>query len=353
MMQDLSTTKTKVRIPSPDMARGFAILIMIEAHLMIIVSVPILTDISRALAAPLFTIVAGLSYELLLFSRRRAGKTKRSIFIETISRSIGLFGITILPSLIGSILLPSVFSQGVAFWSVFQIISVGYLIGFPLHNHPIWKLSAIICSFILYGLLNPFAQFAFLTGGLFPVLPFVGYFFVGQLIAAIYIDKRISTANPVHLIISSLVLITLSISASIIFEIPFERTSQMNPIFFLLTTGIQLMIFVLFILMVDKKRISEKFSNWLQAIGRIAFSAYYIHFAIIYLVHWSLISIGMTSISIIVNPISLFLIVGFIIVIENRWRKHGYIFGVEWILRRFSTLIATRLLKEPDTFGRP
>ena len=96
---------------------------------------------------------------------------------------------------IGSIFFP-IFNQpyGIFKWSVFQVIGLGYIFGFFVRNSIVKKLISIIGIFILSIFISNFQIEAlyFLIKGFLPLIPYLSYFILGQLLYEIYKNHNLS-----------------------------------------------------------------------------------------------------------------------------------------------------------------
>lgn len=97
---------------------------------------------------------------------------------------------------------------------------------------------------------------------------------------------------------------------------------------------LQVFLLCVIILLVDRRKmplLAKPFEN----IGRIAFSAYYIHFAVIIAIS-AILSRYNIVVPMLLNPILLVALIIFIATLEVKWRKYNYILGVEWLFRSIS-----------------
>ena len=136
-----SSVPRSERVSSLDVTRGLSIVLMIEAH--ILISIPFLTKYSAFFAAPLFLVIAGVSYQLFLKSRIKKGLNSRIIYMETFWRSITLFIVTFSITIIGLLMVPWYYqSIGNGWvnlfnipWTVFEAISIGYILGILINKN--------------------------------------------------------------------------------------------------------------------------------------------------------------------------------------------------------------------------
>lgn len=291
-----------MRLASIDFARALAIICMLAAHLL-----PN-SMLLRAFAAPSFLLLAGLGYEFLIRSRKD--------ICEVIGRSIILYFV---PLIIGTLIGISLLNEGVPVslmaysfnffrWNIFQVIAVGYLLGMILRNTNT-RILAIIFSFLLSNWESA------LTTGVFPVLPWISYFIIGQIA---YDLRRIS--KP-----AIIVLLVISLVPLVVYPADFVASNRtFIPIVIAISSAV--------LLTLNGAKVIDRY-NITIGLGRITFSAYYFITAIIY---------GMK-----IFPVSTqfrwALVVGAILFLslwEILWRRYNYIFGMEWLLREGSKRIS-------------
>ncbi len=321
---------------SLDIARGFAIFAMVESHVHELM-VGAVWGLGT-FAAPFFLIIAGVSYELFLSSRKERGTGKTDLFLETVYRAIVLFLVTTLIAFILETLIPSLgYSFKFLYWSVFQVIAVGYILGFILRSM-ITKLLAIIAIFLLNTLIKSFdiSALSFLNTGVFPLLPWLAYFTFGQIAYGIY-----STLRPINnklLLVFSALSIILVIILSLVFKFNLKTAQRDTIATFVIICSIQFIILSLLVYVVDRKGFYLRLLIPLEKIGKIAFSSYYIHLAIIYLILKLLPSYDTVRY---IDLILIFTISLGLWGLEKIWRKFNYMLGVEWLMRVLSRLLFT------------
>lgn len=300
---------------SIDAARGIAVLLMVEAHIPI--AFGMFQWIAGWLAAPFFLMIAGMSYEMFISARPKAK-------IESISRAIMLYLITFIGEFLGSVLWPEHYRFALWNWTVFQVIAVGYIIGILLPRSFRSRLLQLSGLLILFYLVNKFdiPQFYLLTTGGFPPLPFMASFLFGRVIQDIYI--LISPIISIKRCLFTLILMIISVQ--FIHDILWQYRVFITP-------------FLLLILMYMLRNMDgNRFFSISSEVGKIAFTAYYSHMLIIYII-FRAIFINPTRLSLYWNPIVLLLIAILMSKLESSWRKHNYIFSVEWAFRQGSNHI--------------
>ena len=326
------------RYISLDVARGSAIVIMVIAHLSIPNEV---TEYSRALASPFFLIVAGISYGLFLENRTKISANRRRVFAEVISRGAILSLITLLPSILGSTLYPEHY-RGISIWNVFQVISVGYVVGYFLSWRGILPALAIPVVFLAHFVGSVVLHLGFLEMGLFPVVPYVAYFFVGQFMSgALYI------ATPSRNVIKSIAVVALLLDIFLIAlystgGVALDKALQDSPEGFALIACLQLSLLTCLILLDNSKTRLANLLGPIEGIGRIAFTAYYVHLLLVAVtLEVAVASVGSPLPSLLL-PILVLANVAVLSLVEMVWRKWNYRYGVEWILRRGATILVSR-----------
>ena len=326
------------RISSIDIARGIAIVLMIEAHLRFVISIDGITSYSNFFAAPFFTIVAGIGFQMFLSSRERKGLNRKEQFSEALSRASILFGITLLPSLIGGYFFPSIFPEGIAIWSVFQVIAIGYIIGFTLSGLYFAQIASIFIIIIATPIINMMDSNSILTNGIFPVFPFIAYFFAGQLISGFYLNHKLIMKDSRVLTLFAAILAVFASLSILLSQIEFDKVSRGTISYFITITSIQCIIIISMIILVDRMKFKRIFAVF-DRLGRIAFSAYYIHFVFILATAWILSQLSISMIPLWMNPALLLILISLLVIIEKLWRRHNYFLGLEWILRTGSVAL--------------
>jgi uncharacterized membrane protein len=321
------------RIQSVDIGRGFAIFCMIAAH--ISVTYWVINGIGSMLAAPFFLLISGISFEFFMESRIQKKITTHVIFSESFSKSVLIYTIPLIPYIAVCLLYPASFPFQLIHWGVFQVIAVGYIIGFFLHQNWKLKVAAIFSIFILTEFIQIylFQVLGFLLSDFAPVLPWLAYFILGQLIYDVYQKQPLSSSKL--LLVSSIILI----SSIIIFNfshIPFIHTSRAQIPVFLLLSGIFFFIQSVFIVLVDRLHKCEYLLNPLERIGKIAFTSYYLQFPLIFGAVFIITKFNLPSAFVI--PF-IFIIIGILAILEKYWEEYNFIFGFEWIIRKGSTLL--------------
>lgn len=334
------------RISSIDIARGIAIILMIEAHIPIKFAI---FDEAKLglLAAPFFLIISGISYEFFLHSRSGYSTSKRDLILESLSRSTILYLISISGLFLGSIFIPHIYHFQFLGWSLIQVIAFGYLLGISLPNGMKFNTIYIFIIFAITYLINNFFldSFSFLVTsgsiqlpwGSTALLPWLAYFIFGRIMSNLYLNPALKL-KPGSLLFTLLPLLLLLIMMHYL-QYPLTTNSRNTFFIFLLICSAQLLISSLLILFIDNGKSSSIIFHIFERLGKIAFTTYYIHVPIIYIL-LGLLTYFIPSIkSFILHIICLIIVVSFLVIFEGNWRKYNYLFGCEWILRKGTQLL--------------
>jgi hypothetical protein len=297
---------------SIDAARGIAVLLMVEAHIPI--AFGLFSFISGSLAAPFFLMIAGMSYEMFISAKPRAK-------IESISRAVMLYFITLIGEFLGSVLWPEHYRFALWSWSVFQVIAVGYILGVLLPGSFRSRLLQFSVILILSYLVNRFdiPQFYLLTTGGFPPLPYMGSFLFGRIFHNIYILINQNLSIKKCFLTLFLMIIGVQLNPHILWQ------------YRLLIAPLFLLILMYMLRNMDGNRLFLISSE----VGKIAFTTYYSHMLIIYII-FRVLFISPDKLSSYWNPIILLFIAILMSKLELFWRKHNYIFSIEWAFRKGS-----------------
>lgn len=338
------------RFSSLDIMRGVAIVLMIEAHIRIssnLIGSNLIGSNSfglkffcAVLAAPFFLIIAGVGYNLFLESRIKRYKKISFVFLETFWRAFILVLISTGIYLICSILFSSFEYYGIIVWNVFQVIGAGYILGFLIRNSFWKKIISVISLFALSVLINTYhiAILYPLSKGLFPLIPYLAYFILGQLLCEFYKQENISLEKNRNLISISLIFLMINLLVYYIF--PYKPISH-HVYFkeFLMIASIYMLINLIIIRFVDIKNQFRKIFIPFENIGKISFTAYYLQWVVVFFPYYYIFK----SLPTIGNLIILIISVMVLATFERIWRKYDYIFGLEWILRKVTAVIMNKV----------
>jgi hypothetical protein len=329
---------------SIDIARGFAILFMIQIHLLLIFPYNgILTKLSQSFEpAPFFLIVSGLSYEFFIRSRLIRYNQTKMIFFESLSRAIIIVSIDFLMLFIGSILWPSVYDF-VFYWGVLQVIAFGYIFGYFLPKN--FK-SIIFVTLGLFFLMKMFNANIFDNLILFnlsiTLLPKLIYFQSGRIMYNLYYFKN----NNRFLLVSSILILIFNLLIYLynvnLYEMNWIPRNRLEFPFNILIVNNVFILIVFIKYIINKWKYSITFLTPIERMGRIAFTIYFAHVLIIFVISL-LISKFIPVITIqqssLLHYIFLILIILFFYKLEKYWSRYEYIFGFEWLLRKGSKIV--------------
>jgi peptidoglycan/LPS O-acetylase OafA/YrhL len=87
----------------------------------------------------------------------------------------------------------------------------------------------------------------------------------------------------------------------------------------------------------------------IERIGRISFSIFFLHIAVIYLIRYSIVTLGknvtMPLTTPLMNPFFLVSFILFFFLLERWWSARQYRYGFEWVLRTVPSYITRVLTK--------
>jgi uncharacterized membrane protein len=321
------------RVPSVDIGRGLAILCMISAHFS--VSFWLINNYGNILAAPFFLFVSGISYEFFIHSRMKRNLSQRQIFSESFSRSVFIYTLPLIPYILIWLVDPVKYSFYLIHWGVFQVIAIGYLVGFFTHGNSRAKILSIGSIFIITFVCQTYLSgiFGFLLSDIFPVLPWLAYFVMGQLLYEGY--KFQSVASEKWLATVSIILI-FCLMVFVLANLPFNSKFRSNFAFFLLLSSIFLVIQTILMIVVDRMHRCQRLLNPIERIGKIAFTSYYLQYPLIFIGAFAMAKLYLSPPFVI--PVIL-VIIGILAVIERYWEKYNFKFGFEWAIRKGSGLM--------------
>lgn len=338
---NLSSPKSQLnsRLRAVDIWRGLTLLLMVEAH--IPQSIGWISNYSGIVAAPFFLIISGFSYDLFLSSRIKT-EVKKYIFLESIFRDFFVYTIPLVPYIVLGIiviyhspfLIGKEYEIDIFHWGVFQIIGVGYLFGLLIPNNLKSKVLITASTFIIAYIITNFVQeipYILMTGP-FPLFPWIGYFFVGRVAYDLY--KNDYLINDTALLSFSVMLLIISLSMFEILKEEFDRSTRDQFPMFLVLFSISFVIFSLLVKYIDHKHTYLSLADPLEKIGKICFTAYYIHLLLIFTIQKSA-SIFFNHFPPVITNSVIFVIITIILIqIEKYWRSYDYMLGFEWLIRK-------------------
>jgi hypothetical protein len=318
------------RLRSVDICRGLAVFFMICADVPIIFFS--VNSFMEIFAAPFFLIIAGLSYEFFLVSRVKKGFSSDNTRLEAFSRAIIIYLIPLTFFFVGTVLFPERYPFQIVHWGVFQVIGVGYILGFVLLDDWKAKIGMITSIFLLSFIFQTYfyETFRFLLQG-FGVIPWINYFIFGTLIFEIY--RRGFYTRERAFIFSWVPLLILSCGAIGAMHVDFCTSTRNQWPVFLFLSSIMLILVSCLIVVVDRKGLFRTLLAPFESMGRIAFSIYYSFFAVVLAMEFVNSYYPFPPAS---YFISVVLIVAASVYVEKIWAKYEYRYGLEWCLRFFS-----------------
>jgi uncharacterized membrane protein YeiB len=342
----LSSAKIQ-RDNSIDIARGFAILLMIQGHLSILV--PYSGNLNNFLSllspATFFLVVAGMSYEFFITSRLIRYNHSKLVFFETIYRALILISVDLLMLLVGSFVSPSIYHFTLE-WGVIEVIAFGYIMGCFFQKDIKSKISLTVCLIFLMVLLkfNSLNNLILFNISM-TLLPKLIYFQFGRLIPDLF--RSIKSKN--HLLVISILALCCNISIIYIYTLVYHVNISLNGI----TEHrwefptILFLIVNIFLLMILIRRLCNspnmKFLlEPIERLGKIAFTVYFVHIGILLAISIFIRKFLPTFNIPPLFTLQIFVLISFVILFskfEKYWKSYGYIFGFEWILRKGSIFL--------------
>jgi hypothetical protein len=334
------------RVSSVDIGRGLAILCMISAHFS--VTFWLINNYGNILAAPFFLFISGISFEFFVNSRIRRKMSQTQIFFESFSKSIFIYTLPLIPYVIIWLVDSAKYLFYPVHWGVFQVIAIGYLAGFFMYRDWRAKVLSIGSIFIITLVVQTYYPqiFGFLLSDIFPVLPWLAYFIMGQLIYEMY--KFTSISSEKWLLCSVIIVIP----CFIIFKmdgIPFDSSLRTHFSLFLLLSGIFLVIQSIVMILADRLHRCQRLFSPLERVGKIAFTSYYLQFPLLFIGMLVITKYHLSSLFVIPFII---VIMGILAIIEKYWEKYDFRFGFEWAVRKGSggvyRILSRYFSKEPE-----
>lgn len=233
--------------------------------------------------------------------------------------------------------MPSQVQFKLIYWSVFQVIAVGYVLSYscsallPKLDQP-WFL--VLLTFAATFIINSTHPFSVLVDGTFPILPYIAYFLFGRVLTSIYgkssafIDKLLAYSLAICIIYSCFF---------VQFGFNFSNAARAELPMYALICCIILLVLLLLIKFIDFNPKKVILLSPLENVGKIAFSAYYLHLAIIYVFLKPLTEIVSNSMEMVIfNVVTVVGITAFLAYLETVWARYDYIFSLEQLLRKGS-----------------
>lgn len=324
------------RLSSIDIFRGFAVLLMIVAH--IPTQLPeIIQRSANIFAPPFFLMISGFSYDLFLASREKKRVKPTLIYLESFIKGCLIYLIPLLPYIIACIFLPKYTFQ-IFHWGIFQVIGVGYIVGFFVPLNIASKSTAVILVFVSNFLMrNVFQEtFSFLITDSFPLFPWIAYFLFGRIV---YDLSQNIYNRKISYISYSVLAFLVSISIFNINNGDFDPLTRGQIPMFLLLSSLQVVILFLLIVFVDLLKQCQKLFQPIENFGKIAFTLYYAHLLIIYSITYTAQVFFDRQVTHTYNLFILIFTIIFLMWAERKWVKYDYKFGFEWFIKTTSKKI--------------
>jgi uncharacterized membrane protein len=293
-----------------------------------------------------FLMISGFAYNYYIHSRK-INTTKKSVYFqETILRAILIFGIATLISVFFGELggLDASWSH----WSIFKIIGIGMIIILVIDSlqwSELWLIVTMVV-FFFFGylstkvdntLLDFFSKKAF---AFFPWFNFFGFGFLFGKFLIKFNETGLDLARLKKTLLPALVLI-------LFFAIPLIRYDldayiEYNLILFLGNIGLFFCFLAIFYYITEKT--TQPIIKWVieqvTEYGKISFSLYYVHFALIFVVLLINANIFAGSLFVFMNAWLFTGIVALLLAVLAIgcliWKKQYYVLSLEWFIYRLT-----------------
>jgi peptidoglycan/LPS O-acetylase OafA/YrhL len=345
------------RYRSLDIIRGCAILSMIQAHLFLLSNTigPMNTLATLLMPRFFFVMVAGTSFDLLVSSRMRNMVSSFDVRLEIFLRGGVLLSVDLLMLFIGSIVWPSLYSFSL-YWGVFEAIAVGYLLGMVLPRSLLSKMWSIAFLLAAIFLLDTSSSSALLADSLKNLLPMLLFFQLGRVMYDLYYNDEDNTYSMLRrgrLIVPTVFFLLGYFIAG------YHHLGLSNPGWIvndsnelpsiMIVFGNIFLLYHIFAEIADRHGVRIILLHIVERIGRISFSIFFVHIAIIYLVRLSFTALGLAEILPLEPPLlNLVTLASFILIfysLEKWWSARQYRYGFEWILRTVPDYVMRILTK--------
>jgi len=292
-----------------------------------------------------FLMVSGFAYNYYLHSRK-INTTKKSVYFqETILRAILILGIaTLISVLFGKL---GGLDASWSHWSIFKIIGIGMIIILIFNSFQrseLWLIAAMVVFFFVgylstkvdNTLLDFFSKKAF---ALFPWFNFFGFGFLFGKFLIKFNETGLDPDRLKKILLPALVLIVLFATPFIRYDL--DAYIEYNLRLFLGNIGL-FFCFLAAFYFITEKATQTKIKCLIEQItecGKISFSLYYIHFALIFVVLLINKNIFAGSLFALMNAwlftgiVALLLatlVIGCLI-----WKKLDYVMSLEWFIYKF------------------
>ena len=292
-----------------------------------------------------FLLISGFAYNYYIHSRK-INAIKKSMYLqETILRAILIFGIATLMSVLFGKL--GGLDDSWSHWSIFKIIGIGMIIILIFDSLPrleLWLIITMVVFFFL-GYLSTAVDnilLDFFAKGAFALFPWFYFFGSGFLIGKFLIKYNETGLDPARLkktLLPALVLIVLFATPFIRYDL--DAYIETNLKLFLGNIGLFFWFLTAFYFITSKttqpkiKWIIEQITEY----GKISFSLYYVHFALIFVVLLINTNIFEGSLFVFMNAWYFTGIVALLLAILAIgcliWKKQDYVMSLEWFIYNF------------------
>ncbi|MFX1443902.1 MAG: heparan-alpha-glucosaminide N-acetyltransferase domain-containing protein [Promethearchaeota archaeon] len=336
------------RIKSLDVLRGLTVILMTVGHMYYFWTRGFNNIYGKiiffivVIGTPFFPIMAGFSYYIYINKKIKDSFSRVEIFKEVIKRATLIYLISVLVLVMFGFTLSLKFTSFV-YWNIFQIIAFSMVIFFiiPFLKQNIRRILCLCLFFFIFLIAHIIIVnkieflYVFVLQGSFPFLPWGNFFLFGVICSDLILN---SSENQISIILEFFSLIGITLITC--YFLWFVNFDYLYLSIFFKNLGIFLLSFSILYLLLDIKDYNFFFQRRLSEWGVMAFSLYYIQFAIIVvgLMIFPLIITDFTShlFSIHEYLLVITLSIVFIDIFLRIWKKFNYFLGIEWIINKFS-----------------
>ena len=292
-----------------------------------------------------FLMISGFAYNYYIHSRKINTIKKSMLRQETILRAILIFGIATLMSVLFGKL--GGLDDSWSHWSIFKIIGIGMIIILIFDSLPrleLWLIVTMVVFFFL-GYLSTAVDntvLGFFSKGTFAFFPWFNFFGSGFLLGKFLIKFNEIGLDPARLkktLLPALVLIVLFATPLIRYDL--DAYIETNLKLFLGNVGLFFW-FLAASYYITSKTTQPKIKWIIEQIteyGKISFSLYYVHFALIFVVLLINTNIFAGSLFVFMNAWFFTGIVALLLAILAIgcliWKKQDYVMSLEWFIYKF------------------
>ncbi len=289
-----------------------------------------------------FLLISGFAYNYYAHFRKNDPIKKTSFLAETVLRAVSIYGIATLMSVLFGKL--GGLDDSWSHWSIFKIIGLGMIIILILDSLPNTEflLAAVMGAFFSLGYLSTIVDnnvLDFFSKGTFAFFPWFYFFGSGYLMGRKfnkYDESGLEISSVKKMLLPALILVVLCVTPVVQYNL--NAYVEWNLRLFLGNVGLFVWYLAVFYYIL-RKTIQQKVKWVLDQIteyGKISFSLYYLHFALIYFV--MLINRHMYGgdLFVFMDAWRFTAIVLALLIVLNTWcvvwRKYNYIMGIEWAI---------------------